>query len=115
MSSLLSTPIIKSIGIAAIKSIINCPFRYFKAIVLESLISSPVIKFEIVVLKLKMMSIMNKTSINSLKIMNFLCLNEIGSNATSRGVVKQTHKPKVMIIKSQYIRNLELKGMTLVR
>ena len=42
-------------------------------------------------------------------------LNVYGSKATSRGVVKHTHKPKAIMTKSQYIRNLELKGMTLVR
>jgi hypothetical protein len=66
-NSVVVTPKIKSIGIAAIRSIKNCPLRYLIAIVLESRISSPVIKSAIVVLKLKMMSNMNKISMNSLK------------------------------------------------
>lgn len=101
-------------GIAAIKSTINCPLRYLIAMVFESVISSPVIKFAIDVLKLKIISAMNTMSINSLKATMFLSLNVDGSNAIARGVVKHTQKAKPMIKKSQNLRNDELNGMILV-
>ncbi len=55
---------IKSIGIAAIKSNMNYPLRYLTAIVLESVISSPVIKSAIEVLKFRIISKMKTMSIN---------------------------------------------------
>lgn len=62
-----------------------------------------------------MISVMNKISMNSLKATMFLSLNDYGSKAISRGVVKHTQRAKPITTKSQYILNLELKGMTLVK